>query len=77
MRILYFAEMKELLDRSEDHFHFDYEISVEALKTHLYQTYPIIQGKKFQVAVNEEFVQNDEMVKSNDIVALIPPVSGG
>lgn len=46
MRILYFAEMKELLDRSEDHFHFDYEISVEALKTHLYQTYPIIQGKK-------------------------------
>lgn len=77
MRILYFAEMKELLDRSEDNFHFDYEISVEALKTHLYQTYPIIQGKKFQVAVNEEFVQNDEMVKPNDIVALIPPVSGG
>ncbi|QDX00237.1 molybdopterin converting factor subunit 1 [Staphylococcus chromogenes] len=77
MRILYFAEMKELLDRSEDHFHFDYEISVEALKTHLYQTYPIIQGQKFQVAVNEEFVQNDEMVKPNDIVALIPPVSGG
>lgn len=77
MRILYFAEMKELLDRSEDHFHFDYEISVEALKTHLYQTYPIIQSEKFQVAVNEEFVQNDEMVKPNDIVALIPPVSGG
>lgn len=77
MKILYFAEMKELLDRSEDHFHFDYEISVETLTTHLYQTYPIIQGKKFQVAVNEEFVQNDEMVKPNDIVALIPPVSGG
>ena len=29
------------------------------------------------VAVNEEFVMNEEMIKAGDIVALIPPVSGG
>ena len=28
------------------------------------------------VAVNEEFVMNEEMIKAGDIVALIPPVSG-
>ncbi|UEX90561.1 molybdopterin converting factor subunit 1 [Staphylococcus ratti] len=77
MKILYFAEIKELVDRHEDQFHFDYDISVDDLKTHLYQTYPMIQGKKFQVAVNEEFVPSDEMIKPNDVVALIPPVSGG
>ncbi|WP_380570211.1 molybdopterin converting factor subunit 1 [Staphylococcus hyicus] len=77
MKIIYFAEIKELLNRTEDHFHFDYGVTVEDLKTHLYQTYPVIQGKKFQVAVNEEFVQADEVIKPHDVVALIPPVSGG
>ncbi len=32
---------------------------------------------KVMVAVNEEFVINEEMIKVGDIVALIPPVSGG
>ncbi|MBH9581668.1 molybdopterin converting factor subunit 1 [Staphylococcus felis] len=77
MKILYFAELKELVNRTEDAFPFDYEISVEQLKQHLYSTYPVIQGKKFQVAVNEEFVRDNDTVKPNDIVALIPPVSGG
>ena len=31
---------------------------------------------KVMVAVNEEFVMNEEMIKAGDIVALIPPVSG-
>ncbi|MBI5974632.1 molybdopterin converting factor subunit 1 [Staphylococcus canis] len=77
MKILYFAELKELVDRHEDVFHFDYALTVEQLKNHLFSTYPVIQGKKFQVAVNEEFVQTDELVNPNDVVALIPPVSGG
>lgn len=46
MKVLYFAEIKELVNRSEDVFHFDYEIPVSDLTTHLYQTYPVIQGKK-------------------------------
>ncbi|KIX91109.1 molybdopterin synthase small subunit [Staphylococcus microti] len=77
MKILYFAEIKERLDRAEDTFHFDYEITVADLKKHLYETYPVIQGKSFQVAINEEFVQEDALVMPNDVVALIPPVSGG
>ncbi|MCS4486013.1 molybdopterin converting factor subunit 1 [Staphylococcus americanisciuri] len=77
MKILYFAEIKEKLNRAEDTLHFDYEITVAELKKHLYGTYPVIQGKSFQVAVNEEFVHEDAIVKPNDVVALIPPVSGG
>ena len=33
--------------------------------------------KKFQVAVNEEFVQDEDIIQPTDTVALIPPVSGG
>ncbi|AKS66478.1 molybdopterin synthase small subunit [Staphylococcus schleiferi] len=77
MKVLYFAEIKELLGQSEETFHFDHPIAVTALKQHLYQNYPAIQGKKFQVAINEDFAQVDDVIQPNDVVALIPPVSGG
>lgn len=31
----------------------------------------------FTVAVNEEYVEKEFVLKDNDIVAIIPPVSGG
>lgn len=39
--------------------------------------HPSIKSKKFQVAVNEEFVQDEDIIQPTDTVALIPPVSGG
>ncbi|MDF0180566.1 MoaD/ThiS family protein [Staphylococcus pseudintermedius] len=77
MKVLYFAEIKELVNRSEDVFHFDYAVPVADLITLLYQTYPVIQGKKFQVAINEEFARAEDLIQPYDVVALIPPVSGG
>ncbi|EKU48945.1 molybdopterin converting factor subunit 1 [Staphylococcus massiliensis] len=77
MEILYFAEIKDVLNRRKDEFHFDYEITVSYLREYLYKTYPNIQGKEFQIAVNEEFVKPTDIIKPNDVVALIPPVSGG
>ena len=31
----------------------------------------------FSIAVNEEYAENDVILKEADIVAIIPPVSGG
>jgi molybdopterin converting factor subunit 1 len=31
----------------------------------------------FSVAVNEEYVEKEIILKENDVVAIIPPVSGG
>ncbi|ARJ50423.1 molybdopterin converting factor subunit 1 [Staphylococcus lutrae] len=77
MKVLYFAELKELINRSEDVFHFEDEVAVEELKSFLFETYPVIQGKKFQIAVNEEFARADDRIQPDDVIALIPPVSGG
>ncbi|MCE4956484.1 MoaD/ThiS family protein [Macrococcoides caseolyticum] len=77
MKVLYFAHIKAKVNRAQDEFTFTEPISVADLKIHLGQTYPNIQGESFQIAVNEEFVKDDEMISNHDIVALIPPVSGG
>ncbi|RIP37466.1 molybdopterin converting factor subunit 1 [Staphylococcus gallinarum] len=77
MRVLYFAEIKELLDKSTEEIDLISDITVESFVQHIIERYPAIANVKFQIAVNEEFVTDDDIVSSNDTVALIPPVSGG
>ena len=52
-------------------------ITVGELKNHIFVDYPELDGEVFQVAKNESFVKDDEVVTSDDSLALIPPVSGG
>lgn len=77
MKVLYFAEIKEILQKDNDQFQFENEITVEAFKQYLFEKYPQISEKKFQIALNEEFVPSHEVIQPSDVVALIPPVSGG
>ncbi|MEB8127035.1 molybdopterin converting factor subunit 1 [Staphylococcus succinus] len=77
MKVLYFAEIKEILEKDAEDINLNYDITVEDFIIDLFKRYPSISDKKFQVAVNEEFVKNDDIVRPNDIIALIPPVSGG
>ncbi|MBU0438170.1 molybdopterin converting factor subunit 1 [Staphylococcus succinus] len=77
MKVLYFAEIKEILEKDVEDINLNYDITVEDFIIDLFKRYPSISDKKFQVAVNEEFVKNDDIVRPNDIIALIPPVSGG
>lgn len=68
----------------KDHFAagFSVESPVESigdLKQHLMKAKPgaasILQTCRF--AVNNEFVQEDFKLKENDIIAVLPPASGG
>ena len=77
MKVLYFAEIKEILAKQSEDIDLSYDITVDEFITDLFKLYPSISDKKFQIAVNEEFVKNDDIVQPNDTVALIPPVSGG
>ncbi|MCU7556984.1 MoaD/ThiS family protein [Macrococcus capreoli] len=77
MKVLYFAHIKAKVNRAQDEFTFSDPITVADFKVHLGKTYPNIQGESYQIAVNEEFVKDDELIHNSDVVALIPPVSGG
>ena len=76
MKVLYFAHIKHKLKKESDTFEVS-SMSVEAFKAMLYEQYPEIKDETFQVAVNEEFVRDTDMIEPQDVVALIPPVSGG
>ena len=77
VKVLYFAEIKEILQTDSETIDINESINVDAFKQNLFERHPSIKSKKFQVAVNEEFVQDEDIIQPTDTVALIPPVSGG
>lgn len=77
MEIKIFAGIKEKVGKDVIDILVGDEITVADLKERIYIDYPELDGEVFQVAVNEAFQTDDYTVKSGDVVALIPPVSGG
>jgi sulfur-carrier protein len=53
------------------------DITVQQLKQHLEREYQLSSLNQAMTAVNESFVTDDEVVKDQDTIAFIPPVSGG
>ncbi|MBI3234432.1 MAG: MoaD/ThiS family protein [Bacteroidetes bacterium] len=51
--------------------------STEQLKEALFQQYPKLKETRFSIAVNKNVVSQDSALSNGDIVALLPPFSGG
>ncbi|MGA8942916.1 MAG: molybdopterin converting factor subunit 1 [Thermoactinomyces sp.] len=75
IRVLLFAGLKEQLQRSELTIN-RREMSVRQLREEL-EKRSVRQASTIMVAVNEEFATDQEIIRDGDVVALIPPVSGG
>ncbi len=72
-----FGICKDILGGREIAFEFD-GILVEHLRKGLAGKFPEIEKlNSLFIAVNETYAENDLELKESDIVALIPPVSGG
>ncbi len=52
-------------------------INVGDLKEYIINKYPKTNNLNFAVAIDETYATNDEIINENQVVALIPPVSGG
>lgn len=78
--VLYFAALRELLQRSEERLSgLPGPLSVQAFADLMVQRYPTLAPHLGSVrfAVNEAFVGMSAQISDGDTVALIPPVSGG
>ena len=52
--------------------------NVKSLKLELLNKYPALASlQNFQLALNENYALEDDVIHENDVVAIIPPVSGG
>lgn len=81
-QILYFAAIRELVSCEGQSIAWPLPKgppSVQELSEYLVQIYPQLRGQLSSVrfAINEEFVELSALIHAGDVVALIPPVSGG
>ncbi|RBW69530.1 molybdopterin converting factor subunit 1 [Bacillus taeanensis] len=74
--ILFFAGHQETIGKEQIEWN-KAGVTISELKRDLQEKYPALTLDQSMAAVNEEYAADDTMVNDSDIVAFIPPVSGG
>ncbi len=79
--VKYFASLKQMAGKEEDHFNVDEGTTLEQLSALIGQSVPrlgdMVREKKVLISLNYDVVPLDTVVKDGDEIALLPPFSGG
>jgi molybdopterin converting factor subunit 1 len=78
IKILFFGIVRDITNKNTFDIDIDSSMNIEQFVSLLqdkFTGFPDITS--FTIAVNEEYVEKDFVLKAKDVVAIIPPVSGG
>ncbi|WP_332634168.1 molybdopterin converting factor subunit 1 [Halalkalibacter flavus] len=76
IKILLFAELQE--EAGTDQVEVDKAgVTVNEVKSWLQKQYNLTALENTMIAINESYADENEVVKDGDVIAFIPPVSGG
>ncbi|OAS86615.1 MULTISPECIES: molybdopterin converting factor subunit 1 [Metabacillus] len=76
IKVLLFAHLQEKAGRDILQIE-DSSLTVKELKKMMETNYELGSLEHVMVAVNEEYALDQDTIQPGDVVALIPPVSGG
>lgn len=75
-KVLFFAHLRDAV--GQEFLQIDAAgKTVAELKAEIAKNFKIDKMETVMTAINEEFAMNEEMIGENDVIAFIPPVSGG
>ncbi|HJN02346.1 MAG: molybdopterin converting factor subunit 1 [Nitrospinota bacterium] len=81
VKVLYFASIKDKLGKDEEEFELEDDVTLQSLLNRLKLENNILakflEAHSFLFAVNEEIANLDTILKPNDEIAILPPLSGG
>ena len=70
--------VRDLVEKDEELLDLEEASTVVGLKQALFDRYESLKAyNNFSVAVNESYAEQDQRLQPGDVIALIPPVSGG
>ena len=76
--VILFVIIRDVIGENTLKLYLEKAILIGQLKQDLLKKYNNLQQfSNFSIAVNEEYVDLNYVLQPNDVVALIPPVSGG
>ncbi|MDG2193429.1 MAG: molybdopterin converting factor subunit 1 [Polaribacter sp.] len=78
LQLLFFGIVSDVLKTSSLEIELANTCSVQHLKAQLVAMYPVLKNMdSYAIAVNETYATDTTTLQENDVVAIIPPVSGG
>lgn len=78
IKVLLFGISTDLVGESSLDLNLNERATVKDFKNALQDRYPSMDKlNSYAIAVNESYASDDTILNVNDIVAIIPPVSGG
>ena len=78
IKILFFGVTTDLVQKSTSEEILQSNSSLTEFKNYLVSKYPKLKNiNSYAIAVNESYATDAVIIKENDVVAIIPPVSGG
>ena len=78
IKLLLFGITSDLLGTSSLVIEIQENSTVTTLKSILVKKYPQLKNiDSYAIAINEEYASEETQINPNDVVAIIPPVSGG
>ena len=76
IKVLLFAQLQEDIGQEQVCLEAD-GWTVKQVKDYLMNQYPEVSLQAVMTAINEEYAFDVDTVKDGDIIAFLPPVSGG
>jgi molybdopterin converting factor subunit 1 len=78
IKILFFGIARDLANDNSLELEVDERSKVVDVLKELQKQYPKMKNlHEFSTAVNEEYAESETELNANDVIAIIPPVSGG
>ena len=78
IKILCFGITRDIIGQFEYTTSLENAATIADLKQHLSTNFPTFASlKSLRVAINSEYAEDTAILKENDEIVLIPPVSGG
>ncbi|MFD2680365.1 molybdopterin converting factor subunit 1 [Bacillus seohaeanensis] len=76
IKVLLFAHLQEEIGKTELQIESE-NMTVEELKAWINSHYSVSHLDKAMTAINEQYATDVDSIQTGDVVAFIPPVSGG
>lgn len=79
IRVLFFGVLKDLTGRADDSLNLPEHAILHDVLAHYESQFPRLKsfGPSLAMSINEEYAGTESKLHSGDVVALLPPVSGG
>ena len=78
LQLLFFGITSDITQKRSDEITVSEGITIGELKEILSLEHPKLKNyNSFSIALNTEYASDESILKNGDVIALIPPVSGG